>query len=145
MSLPADAALLCYDGSRQSSEAIRRAGRLLAPRRAVVLHAWDVPGAGQDEERLGAAEATAASIARTGAELARSVGFEAEPLLVRAHPRVADAILRTIHADRPDVVVMGSRGLSDFDSALLGSVSTSVVHESERPVLVVPPTPTGQI
>jgi nucleotide-binding universal stress UspA family protein len=44
-------------------------------------------------------------------------------------------------ADEQDaaVVVVGARGASGLSSALLGSVSYGLVHNSDRPVLVVPP------
>jgi nucleotide-binding universal stress UspA family protein len=35
-----------------------------------------------------------------------------------------------------DVIVVGTRGLGPFKSALMGSVSTAVVHHADRPVLV---------
>ena len=43
-------------------------------------------------------------------------------------------------ADRTDadVIVVGSRGLGAVKRAILGSVSTRVVGEARRPVLVVP-------
>lgn len=38
-----------------------------------------------------------------------------------------------------DLVVVGSRGLGGFRAALLGSVSTFVLHHAACPVVVVPP------
>ena len=35
-----------------------------------------------------------------------------------------------------DVIVVGTRGLGSFRGALMGSVSTAVVHQADRPVLV---------
>jgi nucleotide-binding universal stress UspA family protein len=56
---------------------------------------------------------------------------------------VAEAILRA--ADENDVmsVVVGSRGRSGFRSALLGSVSNTVVQHSAKPVVVVHDKPAG--
>ena len=36
------------------------------------------------------------------------------------------------------VIVMGSRGRSPVAAAVLGSVSTGVLHHGRRPVLIVP-------
>lgn len=39
--------------------------------------------------------------------------------------------------DAADVIAVGSRGRSAVSSALLGSVSNALVHNADRPVLVV--------
>jgi len=129
--------LFCVDGSQHSLRAIRRAGRLLAPGRALVLHVWsEQPSTPRGRE---AAADAAAVLAREASEVAAEAGFDGAPLSIRAGERVADTILQAIDSHDPDVVVLGSRGMSDWQSAVLGSVSTSVVHESSRPVLVIPP------
>jgi nucleotide-binding universal stress UspA family protein len=40
--------------------------------------------------------------------------------------------------DRAQTLVRGSRGLGAVTGALLGSVSSGIIHRSDRPVLVVP-------
>ena len=126
--------------------------RIVCPgRRAIVLCIWEPaaqwgPGnpVGAIVDALGPAakELDAASLANAeeqsarGVELARAAGLEVEPL-VESGERTADVIGAV--ADRLDasVVVVGSRGLSGVSTALLGSVSASVVHHARRPVLLV--------
>jgi nucleotide-binding universal stress UspA family protein len=38
-----------------------------------------------------------------------------------------------------ELIVLGSRGRSGIKSMVLGSVSYGVLHNSERPLLIVPP------
>ena len=161
--------LLCYDGSDSARRAIERAGVVLMGGPATVLTVWESLGSallrhrpfagtelGRDFEQMsadvvdeldgntaGGAEATAAE----GAKLAEAAGFDARPLARRALGRLAEraevtvwqAVLETADEEDADVIVLGSRGRSALKSALLGSVCYGVVHNSKRPLLVVPP------
>jgi nucleotide-binding universal stress UspA family protein len=49
----------------------------------------------------------------------------------------ADAILRAAEARKPDLIVIGARGLGTWQGLLLGSVSMAVTQRAECPVLVV--------
>jgi nucleotide-binding universal stress UspA family protein len=50
---------------------------------------------------------------------------------------VAKAIVDEAGRFDADLIVMGSRGLSDFQALLLGSVAHKVVHYAHCPVLIV--------
>jgi nucleotide-binding universal stress UspA family protein len=147
-------ALIGYDGSEDAAAAIRKAGKLIGPRPAVVVHVWeslaglllhtDVNGltgtmreaaAELDEEDRREAEGLAAE----GADLAREAGFDAEPRALQGRPKAWPALLEAADAVDAAVVVIGSRGLGAVKSALFGSVSSGLLHHAHRPVLVVPP------
>jgi nucleotide-binding universal stress UspA family protein len=88
-------------------------------------------------------------IAAEGAELARQAGFDAEPRPLQGRPKAWPALLTAADAVDAAVVVIGSRGQGAVTSALLGSVSSGLLHHANRPVLVVPPredvTPAGPV
>lgn len=50
---------------------------------------------------------------------------------------VAPTILEAARSLNADLIVMGTRGLSDFTGLLLGSVAHKVIHHADCPVLVV--------
>ena len=147
-------ALIAYDGSEDAAAAIRNAGSLLAPRTTVVVRVWEplsalLLGTGlralTDTMREAADELDeedardAQQIAEDGADLAREAGFEAQSRALRGRPKAWPTLLE--EADRIDaaVIVAGSRGLGGVASALLGSVSSGLLHHGRRPLLVVPP------
>ena len=49
----------------------------------------------------------------------------------------AREILADAKEHNADVIIMGSRGRSDFAGALLGSTAHKVIHLTDRPVLVI--------
>jgi nucleotide-binding universal stress UspA family protein len=140
-----------YDGSAGSQEAIAHASEILGARMALVVFVFqdltDVVVAAGYAAPLGranrefdeAAREHAEELARQGAELARSHGLQAEAVAVEAQSHhVAEAILRVARERDAVGIVVGSRGLGRVSSALLGSVSARLVHEADRPLLVVP-------
>ena len=152
------AILLAYDGSESAATAIAVAGGLLAPRQALVCHAWsglsravlradkhELPGVLRDAaEQLDAEDRAAAEqTAADGARLAGEAGFEARPLAAREERKTWRTLLEAADDVGASVVVAGAHGLSGVGRAVLGSVSTAVLHHSRRPVLVVPATAAG--
>jgi nucleotide-binding universal stress UspA family protein len=49
----------------------------------------------------------------------------------------ADEIVRLAQAEKVDLIVLGSRGLTEVRAFLLGSVSDKVTHHAKCPVLIV--------
>ena len=86
-------------------------------------------------EREGEREAE--RLVAMGATLARSGGWDAEPLVKRTWAAEGLGLAQLAEQRHADLVVAGSRGLGGTD-AILGSVSELVVHHSANPVLVVP-------
>ncbi len=85
-----------------------------------------VPHELDDDDRVPLTEA---------AEIAARKGVDAKTELLVGNP--ADEIVAFGDTIDADLIVVGSRGHGAIASALLGSVSRAVLHESRRPVLVV--------
>jgi nucleotide-binding universal stress UspA family protein len=49
----------------------------------------------------------------------------------------AQVIIETIEQDKPDLVVIGSKGLTGIKKVVVGSVSNKVLNHTDVPVLVV--------
>jgi nucleotide-binding universal stress UspA family protein len=144
--------LIAYDGSDNAKAAIERAGAVLEHGPAVVATAWTsfedaapaallaMPG---DMVREGtqalddAGRETAEELAAEGAELARAAGFDAEPRAVRSKGPFFAALIQAADELDASVIVAGSRGRSALRAAVLGSVSTGLLHHTRRPVLIV--------
>jgi nucleotide-binding universal stress UspA family protein len=153
--------LVAYDGSDLSRQAIRHAGALLSGRGAVVLHVHEplappVPtpvgaamvatGPELDRESERAAEVArrrAVETAREGAREAERAGLSATSEMVVAigTSGIADAIVEAARSKDASLIVVGSHGRSAIAAALMGSVSITVLHRSDVPVLVVPARP----
>jgi nucleotide-binding universal stress UspA family protein len=142
-----------FDGSTESANAITRAGELLRPRRAVVVHCWvglsrlllrsDLdnmtgPILEAAEELDGADRDRAEQLAAEGASVARAAGLEAQPLVVPERENTWRTLAHVAVEHRANAVVVGARGQSAISSVLLGSVSNGLVHHPPAPILVVP-------
>ncbi|MBM2616342.1 universal stress protein [Actinoplanes sp. LDG1-06] len=145
--------MLAYDGSPASGATFEVAAALLPRAHATVVHLWTPPFASEtlrrrlwhgtrrvDDfvvaiEREGAAEA--ARLAAMGVTLARAVGWPAEPMVERAYGGEGLQLAELAEKLGPDVVVLGSRGLTGA-RAVLGSVSDMAVHYLPQPALVIP-------
>jgi nucleotide-binding universal stress UspA family protein len=143
--------LICYDHSAGAKRAIETAAQLVPGRRAIVLHVWSpamivaapynpmtpppVPVYNDGEVREAATR-----IAEEGADLASAAGLVAQcEIAEAAGGGIWHAILEVAYEQDAALIVLGSRGISTFESLLLGSVSHGVAQHAHRPVLIVPP------
>jgi nucleotide-binding universal stress UspA family protein len=144
--------VLGYDGSEHAREAIQRAASLLLPTPMEVVNVWrsvkpeagaTLIGASRGMASAGAGRldaeraARSADLAGEGVELARGLGLVAGPVSLRSTTTIWRAICQLAMERHAAAVVVGSRGLSGLGGALLGSVSSGVLHHADRPVLVV--------
>ena len=133
--------LLATDGSKNASAATRWLARFpLEPATSVLVVAvaplpvlsTGIPSTRDIEEAI---VARAKAAAGAGAAVLRRRWPETSVRVVEGDPR--EMILAVAAEWRPDLVVLGARGLGALKRAFLGSVSTAVVRHSSCPVLVV--------
>ena len=80
-----------------------------------------------------------AGLQRLG-ELLRAAGCEGRQIArLASFGGAREEILNRIADTRPDLVIMGTHGLSGFDRFTLGSVAEAVARSSKTSVLVIPP------
>jgi len=65
---------------------------------------------------------------------AAETGVESESEILEGHP--AGRIVELAQARGADLIVIGSHGRGAVAGALVGSVSTEIVHKADRPVLI---------
>ena len=143
--------VICYDGSASSKRSLEVAGRVLGDEPAVLLHVWNEPeSVSADafsirdddkpsfEELEGLARERAHEILNEGRSLAERVGIAVTPRDESSHNSVAETILGVADELDAELIVAGTHGAAAVQSGLLGSVSNALVHQTHRPVLVVP-------
>jgi nucleotide-binding universal stress UspA family protein len=131
--------LLAVDGSEHSAKAVPVAGDLA--RRyggeVVVLHVREHEvtwGADIDVETADEARELVDGVVRELKDVGTNVRGELVRVPLGQTPR---AILDIARDEGVGLIVMGTRGLSDWGRLLMGSVAHKVVHLAEVPVLVV--------
>lgn len=145
--------LLCYDGSSDAENAIAAAATLLRARPAMVLtvsepiRLWEpsdpatvleVPVQKLLSKALELdeiADEMADQQLRLGVQLARAAGFDVQGRVARG--RAWRAICDVAEQIDAAAIVLGARGLSRVQSALLGSVSAAVSVHTDRPILII--------
>lgn len=137
----AETILVGCDGSPNSMVALRWAIQFASPGgRVVIAWVWDTTplAVGADAFFFPDASDLAAErfnhLVETTADQARAGDVTVEREFVHGTPRSALAAL----AENVDLVVVGARGHGAVGAALLGSVSTWLLHHVHRPIAVVP-------
>ena len=145
--------LIGYDGSDGAERAIAACGRLAGGRPAIVAYVWRAPIRRTIAGRLfqqapiddvrdtfteldGVFEGWAQETAERGAELAREAGLDARPLVVEKGNPPAHVLLTLADEHDACAVVAGRSGSGGMARAVLGSVSSALLHAAERPVFL---------
>ena len=139
--IPARRLLVGFDGSPNAMAALNWAIDYAAPGSTmVVAWVWDATplAVGSDAFFFPDASDLAAErfhhLVEPVQERAVAAGVTLEREFIRGTPRAALAA----HADEADLVVVGARGHGAVGAALLGSVSTWMLHHVHRPIAVIP-------
>jgi nucleotide-binding universal stress UspA family protein len=147
--------IAAYDASEGASHAIEVAGSLLGGHPAVVVHVWEPvfrrtltahaldSGAVDDLGAIvvdlhRALDEQATATTQDGVAAARAAGLDAVGETIESDEGAWRAIAAAARSHGASVIAVGSRGLGAARSALLGSVSSGLIHNAELPVLVVP-------
>lgn len=107
----------------------------------VVMHAYSSPiilrkrGAIMAEELKNSLLEEAEELVNESAGKFQAAGVSVSAMLVEGSP--VEAILLAIGSEKPDLIVMGSRGAGGMPGLGMGSVAERTVRHSSVPVLVV--------
>jgi nucleotide-binding universal stress UspA family protein len=133
--------LVAIDGSEHSREALPAAIEIARrfDSEVFVLHVAE-----HDRGRAAVysleSPAEATRLVADAVKLLKEAGVGAHgKLFDRAAGHVADAIAETAEDNAVDLIVMGTRGLSDAQGFMVGSVTHKVMQISQIPLLVVRP------
>ena len=131
--------LLAVDGSEHSRRAVPVAGDLARryEGEVLVLHVREHEvtwGTDVDVETVDEARDLVDEVVRTLKDAGTNARGEIMRVALGQTPR---AILDVAHEEQVGLIVMGTRGLSDWGRLLMGSVAHKIVHLAEVPVLVV--------
>jgi nucleotide-binding universal stress UspA family protein len=138
--------LIATDGS-EGAEAAAAAGAQVARAhavRAILVYVRPSLGALGDpyyQEKLSEQMAQARAALDRAHEVVALQEVEAEEEILEGS--AADRVVELARDRNAPLIVVGSRGLGAVAGALLGSVSSAIIHLADRPVLVVP-TPSAE-
>jgi nucleotide-binding universal stress UspA family protein len=149
--------IIAYDRSAAAREAITKAAVLMQSCRFLVVTVWEEglayaamassvqpdgfgltppvdPATARELDQ--SLHANAEQVAAEGADLARSLGLDAEPLALPDAGGVSSTILDAAQEHHASAIIVGSRGLSGLRARLEGSSSKGVLKHASCPVFV---------
>jgi len=135
-----DRLLVAIDHSEVSPRVIDAAKNLalLSKGKVWVLHLLEKEVIAQMGDVPSESDQEAAQPVRDGVSMLRQAGVEAEgDVRPTTFGHAAREILADAKEHDADIIIMGSRGRSDFAGAILGSTAHKVIHLADRPVLVI--------
>ncbi len=132
--------IIPIDGSEHADLAFRQAMGIARGRgvEIVLLNCFDeLPstiGGETRAELIAELERESRRLLEPYEKIAKEEGLSCK-VLVRSGP-AARAIVHAATEEKADLIVMGSRGLSDFSGIVMGSVSHRVLSLASQPVLI---------
>ena len=131
--------LVPVDGSQSSRRAVRLAAEMALAFDAelTLLHVESIEGFPTliAEANTAQGDEEAELVLGENAKIARGLGIE--PNVVLRRGAIASQILRFVAVRRPDLLVMGTRGLTRAKGVLMGSVSQAVSRRAKSQVVLV--------
>lgn len=144
---PVRSIVIAMDGSPNSIAALEWAADFAAPESTITcVSVWDPTPLALGGDQYVLPDASGQARERYQDIFAQAMGtidrpdVEVQQQFVegRARPTLAH------HAAAADLLVVGARGHGAFSSAVLGSVSTWLLHHVERPIVIVPDPATAE-
>ena len=135
-----DRLLVAVDHSEVSTRVIDAAKdlALLSKGKVWVLHLLEKEVYAQLGDVPSESDQEADEAVRDGVSTLRQAGVDAEgDIRPTTFGHAAREILADAKKHDADIIIMGSRGRSDFAGAILGSTAHKVIHLADRPVLVI--------
>jgi nucleotide-binding universal stress UspA family protein len=133
--------VIATDGSGGAERAVTVGARMARMFGATAVLVYVRPSIGllgepDYQEKLTEQMAYAQAAVDRAQALAGQEACDADAEILEGNPR--DRVVELARARNAPMIVVGSRGLGAVTGALLGSVSSAIIHRADRPVLVVP-------
>jgi nucleotide-binding universal stress UspA family protein len=133
--------VIATDGSESAEQAViagARVARTLGTRALLVYVRPSIGPLGEPyyQEKLSEQMAYARAALDRGHTLVSQEGCDVDEEILEGN--AAEQVVELARGRNAGLIVVGSRGLGAVSGALLGSVSSAIIHRADRPVLVVP-------